>query len=130
MILWDPSDDNTEVYVTLICDSDNPKSAAMATDHLMKILGDKKSFEAKVYGAMVNRQIEENGMIETWEEGDEGNVTLTREEFIKRLSIRNLTLDPDGSGSVMVGLDGMFTDHACSVSVNADGTCEANGLIG
>ena len=130
LILWDPSDDNTEVYVTLICDSDNPKSAALATDHLMKILGDKKSFEAKVYGAMVNRQIEENGMIETWEEGDEGNVTLTKEEFIKRLSIRNLTLDPDGSGSVMVGLDGMFTDHAYSVFVNADGTCEPNGLIG
>ena len=130
LILWDPSDDSTEVSLTLTCDSDNPKSAAQATDHLMKILGDKASFEAKVYDAIVKEQAEEDGMIETWEETDNGNVTLTKEEFIRRLSIVNLSLEPDGSGSVLVGLDGMFTDHAYSVSVNADGTCEANGLVG
>ena len=129
-VLWDPSDENSDVEVTLICDSDNSKSAAMAGAHLTKILSDKKAFETKVYDAMVEDIVNEDGMIETWEDKDEGERTITKDEFVKRLRISYLTLNTDGSGSVMVDLDEMFTDHDYVVNINADGTCKAHGLIG
>ena len=37
IIIWDPSDDETEVGVTLACDPDDLKSAALATEHLNRI---------------------------------------------------------------------------------------------
>ena len=129
-VSWGPSEKKNDVFVTLACDDDNPKSAALATDHLLKILGDTASFEAKVYDSMVKKIADENGMIKTWEGENDDDVTLTKEEFIKRLRITDLFLAPDGSGSVMVNLNGMFTDHAYSVYINADGSCEANGLAG
>lgn len=129
-VSWGPSENKNDVFVTLACDDDNPKSAALATDHLLKILGDTASFEAKVYDSMVKKIADENGMIKTWEGENDDDVTLTKEEFIKRLRITDLFLAPDGSGSVMVNLNGMFTDHDYSVYINADGSCEANGLAG
>ena len=72
----------------------------------------------------------DDGLIETWEGKTEGDVKLTKEEFVKRLDITDLWLKHDGSGSVMVSLDEMFTDHAYAVDINADGSFEAQGLMG
>ena len=130
IILWDPSDEHTEVGVSLTCDPDNLKSAALATEHFTKILRDKAAFEQAVYDAVVNDLVDEDGMIPTWEDEEEGEVRLTRDEFRKRLGIIDIGLSPDGSGTVLVSLDEMFTDHAYNVSICADGTFEAQGLIG
>jgi hypothetical protein len=130
VILWDLSDNTSEVDVTLTCDRDNPKSAALATAHLIKVLGNKSSFERKIYDLMIEEFADANGMIVTWEGEKEGDVTLTKEEFISRLHISNLWLKPDGSGSVWIDLDEMFTDHAYAVDINADGTFETQGLMG
>ena len=130
VILWKPSDNTSEVDVTLACDRDNPKSASLATAHLIKVLGNKSSFEEKIYDLMIEEFADENDMIVTWEGEKEGDVTLTKEEFINRLRISNLWLKPDGSGSVWIDLDEMFTDHAYAVDINADGTFEAQGLMG
>ena len=79
---------------------------------------------------MIEEFADENDMIVTWEGEKEGDVTLTKEGFINRLRISNLWLKPDGSGSVWIDLDEMFTDHAYAVDINADGTFEAQGLMG
>ena len=130
LILWDPSDSNTEVGVALACDPDNLKSASLATEHFSKILNDKKAFEHAVFETVVNDLADEDGMIETWEGESEGDVTLTKDECKKRLSIISLMLSSDGSGSVLVGLDEMFTDHAYNVDICSDGTFKSHGLIG
>ena len=129
-ILWKPSDDTSEVNIALTCDPDNPKSAALAEAHLKKILEDKAAFEKNVYDAMAEELSGDDGLIETWEGETEGDVKLTKEEFVKRLDITDLWLKHDGSGSVMVSLDEMFTDHAYAVDINADGSFEAQGLMG
>jgi hypothetical protein len=130
LILWDPSDSNTEVGVALACDPDNLKSASLATEHFSKILNDKKAFEHAVFETVVNDLADEDGMIETWEGESEGDVTLTKDECKKRLSIISIMLSSDASGSVLVGLDEMFTDHAYNVDICSDGTFKAHGLIG
>jgi hypothetical protein len=130
LILWDPSDNNTEVGVTLACDPDNLKSAVLATEHFNKILKDKKAFEQAVFETVVNELVEEDGMITTWEGESEGDVRLTKDECKSRLSIIGISLSSDGSGNVLVGLDEMFTDHAYNVDICSDGTFEAHGLIG
>ncbi|MBR6274445.1 MAG: DUF2262 domain-containing protein, partial [Lachnospiraceae bacterium] len=129
-IFWKPSDDTSEVNIALTCDPDNPKSAALAEAHLKKILEDKAAFEKNVYDAMAEELSGDDGLIETWEGETEGDVKLTKEEFVKRLDITDLWLKHDGSGSVMVCLDEMFTDHAYAVDINADGSFEAQGLMG
>ena len=130
LILWDPSDNNTEVGVTLACDPDNLKSAVLATEHFNKILKDKKAFEQAVFETVVNDCVDEDGMITTWEGESEGDVKLTKDEFKNRLSIISISLSSDGSGTVLVDLDEMFTDHAYNVDICSDGTFESHGLIG
>ena len=130
LILWDPSDNNTEVGVTLACDPDNLKSAVLATEHFNKILKDKKAFEQAVFETVVNDCADEDGMITTWEGESEGDVRLTKDECKNRLSIISISLSSDGSGTVLVDLDEMFTDHAYNVDICSDGTYKAHGLIG
>ena len=130
IILWDPSDDETEVGVTLACDPDDLKSAALATEHLNRILKDREGFEQAVFETILNALTEEDGMITTWEGESEGDVRITRDECRKRLGISGIFLSSDGSGSVMVDLDGMFTDHAYNIDICSDGTFESHGLIG
>ncbi|MBR4732306.1 MAG: DUF2262 domain-containing protein [Lachnospiraceae bacterium] len=129
-ILWDESDEISEVEVVLICDVDNPKTAVGATPHLLKILADKEAFKTKLFDAVVDHMADENGMIDTWEGESEGDVSLTTEEFVKRLSIDVILINPDGTGYVEVGLDEMFTDHCLEVNFNADGSFEVQGLMG
>ena len=129
-MLWDKDDDTSIVEIFLTCDTDNPKTASAATAHLMKILEDKEGFEKRVYDAMAGFMADEDGMISTWEGENEGDVTLTKEEFIKRLSLDVIMLNPDGSGYVEVGLDDMFTDHCYLVDINPDGSFEDHGLLG
>lgn len=128
-VQWDPNDEESDVEITLECDVDNSKSAASAGECLSKILADKKAFEDKVYGVMAEDNENEDGMIEIWEVGENRGI-LTKEEFVKRLRIFDLKISNDGSGTIMIDPDGMFTDHAYVVSMNSDGTFEAEGLIG
>ena len=130
IILWDSSDNNTEVGVSLACDPDNLKSASLSTKHFSKILNDKEAFEQAVFETVLNNLVDEDGMITTWEGESEGDVRLTKDECKKRLSIISISLSSDGSGSVLVDLDEMFTDHAYNVDICSDGTYKAHGLIG
>lgn len=134
IILWDPEDSNTEVGVSLACDPDNMRTATLATEHFMKILGDKKAFEEAVYAVVADDTADDDGMIRTWEadwgDKEEEETILTKDAFKKRLGIISIMLSSDGSGSVLVSLDEMFTDHAYNVDIIADGVYEAHGLIG
>lgn len=129
-ILWDDSDETSEVDVVLTCDVDNPKTAVSATAHFLKMLADKEAFKARLFDAVVNHLADENGMIDTWEGEGEGDVSLTTEEFVGRLSLEAIFVNPDGSGCAEVGLDEMFTDHCFEVNINSDGSFEAQGLLG
>ena len=95
-----------------------------------KFIQNKNDFTSKVFTAIADHLADENGMIETWEGESQGDVHITRDELIKRLSLTFIYIDVNGSGSVLVNLDGMFTDHSYEVYFGADGTFEANGLMG
>ena len=130
IITWDDNAKCTDAEIELDCDKDNPKTASAATAHLLKIMQNKSDFTSKVFTAIADHLADENGMIETWEGESQGDVHITRDEFIKRLSLTFIYIDVNGSGSVLVNLDGMFTDHGYEVFFGADGTFEANGLMG
>ena len=83
-----------------------------------------------MFETVLNDLVDEDGMITTWEGESEGDVRLTKDECKKRLSIISISLSSDGSGSVLVDLDEMFTDHAYNVDICSDGTYKAHGLIG
>ena len=127
---WVTFDNGNDVQVTLACDDDNLRSAASATPHLMKILENQAAFEAKVFEAVFEDLGNKDGTINTREGENMSSVTISKDEFIKRLRISDLWINPDGSGAVRVNLNSMFTDHACNVAIYADGTCESQGLIG
>lgn len=125
-IRLDPADEGSSVWVYLQCDPDNCHTACRATEEFLKVCRDPESFKKQVFETVADDLSDENGMVETWD--DEAG-TITRQELMGRLSLGVLSFE-DGGVDIMVDLDDLFTDHSYSVWRNADGSFEANGLVG
>jgi hypothetical protein len=62
---------------------------------------------------------------------DEDDPELTVEEFASRLSLKSLSIGPDGTlGSAYYSDGGLFCGHAIEVSWDADGEVESTNLVG
>ena len=125
-ISWDPSDADSEVSIYLQCDPDNCHTAYKTTKDFLDLYKNKAAFEKKIFEAVADDLSEDGGMIETW---DEGTGTISREDFIKRLSFCVLSFELEGV-DILVSLDELFTDHAYSLYMNHDGSISVNGLWG
>ena len=125
-ISWDPEVDNSEVSIYLKCDQDNCHTAYKTTEAFLNLYKDRKAFENKVFEAVANELSNDEGMVETW--SDEAG-TITKDEFINRISLSYLCIEPGGV-DIMVSLDELFTDHDFSLYMNNEGSFNITGLWG
>ena len=125
-IKWNPSDDESEVSIYLECDPDNCHTAYKTTKAFLDIYKERTAFEKKIFEAVADDIANDEGMIETW---DEEIGTITKEDFIKRISFCFLSFESDGV-DIMVNLNDLFTDHGYSLYMNNDGSISINGLWG
>lgn len=55
---------------------------------------------------------------------------ITKEEFVQRIGVPDITIDIDGSVEVMFDSDGMFTDHSIVIDIDENGNFKKAGIIG
>lgn len=108
------------------CDHDNPTRADKSARMLHKIFDDIDTNERKIFSAIADDIADEDGNIEIWE--DERS-SISKEDFIKRLSICVINIDDSGA-ELIVDLDEMFTDHVYSAFMDNDGNVSAGDMMG
>jgi len=115
-----------EIRITMECDSDDPTRADKSAEVLHRIFDDIDATERKIFGAIADAVTDKDGNIEVWS-CDSPNIS--REDFMKRLSI--IVINIDGSGAELyIDLDDMFTDHAYTAYMDSDGNVRAGDLVG
>lgn len=81
-----------------------------------------------------NSDINDEGMIEIWGggygENEEEPHAITKEEYMKRISICFIDISIDGELFFMYDLDGMFTDHSEAICANISGEIYESKLWG
>lgn len=118
------------VNVQMACDEENPRTAVKSSAIIRNIMEHKSEWENRIFDFIADECMDatgEEGLIETWEEEDN---MITREAFIKRLSVSYINIDEEGNSEVWIELDDMFTDHCYWLDVLADGRIESHGLMG
>lgn len=115
-----------EISVNMECDIDDPTRADKSAVMLRMIFDDNGATERKIFAAVTDDVADEDGKIEIWD--DEGS-TLSKEEFMKRLSIGLINIDDSGA-EIFINLDEMFTDHDYTAFIDAEGNIRVGGLIG
>jgi len=55
---------------------------------------------------------------------------ISKEEFIKRISISYISISLDGMTTVYIDLDDMYTDHCYWIDILPDGEMSSHGLLG
>lgn len=125
-----------EVIVTLHSDTDNSLTANTALENLRKIVADADNWNKFLKEYIADDMSEEDGTIEIWGDGnnfDEPSddiLTVTREEFINRISIGFIQLYPNDEVYFDYDLDEMFTDHGMGITVNMSKEVSSCGLVG
>ena len=115
-----------EITINMECDSDDPTRADKSAEVLHRIFDDIDATERKIFGAIADAVTDKDGNIEVWS-GDSSNIS--REDFMKRLSI--IVINIDGSGAeLFIDLDDMFTDHAYTAYMDSDGNVRVGDLVG
>lgn len=122
----DNEDGSDEISVCMECDSEDPTKADKSAIMLHKIFDDIDASERKIFAAIADDLAGEDGSIETWE--DERS-SISKEDFMKRLSIGVINIDDSGA-ELFIDLDDMFTDHAYTAFIDNDGNVSAGDLMG
>lgn len=125
-----------EVGITLHSDTDNPLTANTALENLRKIVADADNWDKMLKEYIADDMSEEDGTVEIWGDGNNFDkasddiLTVTREEFIKRISIAFIHLYPNNEVYFDYDLDEMFTDHGMGITANMSKEVLSCGLFG
>ena len=122
----DNTDAESEITVIMECDHDDPTRADKSAGLLRKIFDDIDATEHKIFAAIAEDIAGEDGNIEIWD--DEGS-SISKEDFMKRLSIGVINID-GSEAELIISLDDMFTDHVYSAYMDYDGNVRAGSLMG
>ena len=119
----------TEVSVDLEAGSGETADAAMG--HLRRIMASAADWEERVRAFAAEELSGGGRTIETWEEDGEGGASeLTREAFLRRVSIGFIRIHADGELYFYYDMDGMFTDHGLGVYANISGEISSAEICG
>ena len=125
-------DTGKTVDIDLESDMGSHLTANKCADYLRKILAEREDWQNRIFNCMVDETIGDDGLIEIWEGGDdeEDFRNITKEEFIKRISISYISISLDGMTTVYIDLDDMYTDHCYWIDILPDGEMSSHGLLG
>ena len=120
------------VTVFLETDDDGQTTADAALRHLHSFAANAAGWDEKIKKFAADDFAEQDGTIETWggcESDSEGEV-ISKEEFIRRISLNFVQFYRDGSLFLDYSLDDMFTDHGLGVNADISGKIESCALWG
>ena len=117
-----------EALVSLDVDSEETLTADIALGYLRRIAAESAQWDERIraYAAEDLSNGDEN--IETWE--NDGASYLTKEAFIRRISIGFIHIHTDGNLFFYYDLDGMFTDHGLGVYADISGEILSSEICG
>lgn len=69
-------------------------------------------------------------LLELANDWNEEEVEITREQFIERIGIPDITIDVDGSMWVMFGDDDMFAGHSIVIDIDENGNFQSADIVG
>ena len=122
------------VDVSLHTSSTESLMADKSLEILCKIAENATEWDKKLrqYGA--DEFSDDNGMIEIWGNDENNNdslpQTITKDEFISRISLGFMWIYPDGKVYFDYNLNEMFTDHGLGITANISGEIISCGLQG
>lgn len=120
-------------YVNLHCDSADSLVANSALEYLRKIVAKADDWDKKIREYVADDMSDEAGMVEIWGDSmnsDDDVSLITREEFLSRISIGFIDIEPNGDIFFDYDLDGMFTDHGMGIDANISGEMLSCSLWG
>lgn len=97
-------------------------TAGVQTEVLRHIFADLKVWDKSIKEYAFEKLSE---LVNDWCEQD-----ITKEEFVQRIGVPDITVDIDGSVEVMFDSDGMFTDHSIVIDIDENGNFKKAGIIG
>lgn len=115
------------VDVELESDGPGTKTANRAIAVLHRIYPMQHELTQEVFHKCAENLAGNDGLIETWQKK---LPYITKEEFLKKLSVSLIYIFQDGSVDIEIGLDEMFAEHAMNVEITPEGEIVVNGLIG
>lgn len=108
-------------------DKNGGKTANKVLEILRTLCDSMNQWDAKLKKFSADDYAEKDGMVYTWEDD---NNAVTKEEFMKRLTLYSITVEPDGNLKFDFDVDGMFTDHGMDIFANISGEIEYQTLVG
>ncbi len=112
---------------------DDPETlrADAALENLREIVNHAAEWDRNIRQYAAEEMAEEDGMIETWQETADGSpLAVTKEEFIRRISMGFIYIHAGGDVFFDYGLDDMFTDHGLEIHAHIPGGIEYCGIWG
>ena len=120
-----------EPVVSLAIDSEETMTADTALETLHRLAADAAGWDKRIREYAADDMADSSGLIETWEDdGDGGFPTITKEAFIRRISIGFIHIHSDGSLFFDYDLDGMFTDHGLGIHADLSGVIQSSAIYG
>ena len=120
-----------EMFVTLFCDSRETLTAEKALENFHKLMENAADWDKRIREQSARDMAGGGEMIEIWDEDEnEEPLTVSKEEFTRRMSIGFVYLYPDGSIFFYYDLDNMFTDHGLGINADISGELESPDLVG
>ena len=105
----------------------------MFFEYLRKIAAKADDWDKKIREYVADDMSDEAGMVEIWGDSmnsDDDVSLITREEFLSRISIGFIDIEPNGDIFFDYDLDGMFTDHGMGIDANISGEILSCSLWG
>lgn len=122
------------VSVDLKCDSADSATADIALENFRRFAESADEWDKKIRNYIADYMSDEDGTVEIWgddEDSDEDDVSqITREEFLRRISIGFIIIYPNGDLFIDYNMDGMFSNHGMGISADISGEILSCGLWG
>lgn len=91
-------------------------------DVVRRIFNDLKAWDKNIREYASEKLLD---LANDWNEED-----ITKEEFIRRMGVPDITIDIDGSVEAMFDSDGMFTDHSIVIYIDENGCLLSADIVG
>ena len=128
---WGYSD--SIVMANIICDANDESVQANNLEYLRKILENKKELDENLRQYIVNKHVEDDGLVHIWGDGssDEYPEPISGAAFYEKLYLSYIRIYEDATAEFGFSIDGLNTDHDLMVRVDHElhfGECVLEGL--
>ncbi len=119
-----------KISVFLQTDGDGQTTADAALKSLHTFVQKVEEWDAAIKKFAADDFAKKDGTIETWGSCDSEGEIISKEEFMRRITMNFIQFYRDGSIFLDYDLDDMYTDHGLGVDADISGKIESCALWG